>query len=288
MDFHIFIYIALLLLVALLSTRIMKIIKLPNVTGYIITGIIMGPFVFGLLFNNFTFDGIKEAPIFLYVDKIKWVSTIALGFIAFSIGTSFKGSMIKSVGKRVIIITILESLLASVFVIGALTAAHFIFPDQVSWALVLTLGAIASATAPAATLMVIRQYRASGPLVDTLLPVVALDDASALILFAVLFQIATTISLGGSFDVYKMIVKPILEILISLAIGAVLGIIVSLFNKLFLSRNNRLILNIMSIFAACGLYYLFKSPYLGGFELSSLLMCMVIGAIYTNVCKDSG
>ena len=288
MDFHIFIYIALLLLVALLSTRIMKIIKLPNVTGYIITGIIMGPFVFGLLFNNFTFDGIKEAPIFLYVDKIKWVSTIALGFIAFSIGTSFKGSMIKSVGKRVIIITILESLLASVFVIGALTAAHFIFPDQVSWALVLTLGAIASATAPAATLMVIRQYRASGPLVDTLLPVVALDDASALILFAILFQIATTISLGGSFDVYKMIVKPILEILISLAIGAVLGIIVSLFNKLFLSRNNRLILNIMSIFAACGLYYLFKSPYLGGFELSSLLMCMVIGAIYTNVCKDSG
>ena len=288
MDFHIFIYIALLLLVALLSTRIMKIIKLPNVTGYIITGIIMGPFVFGLLFNNFTFEGIKEAPIFLYVDKIKWVSTIALGFIAFSIGTSFKGSMIKSVGKRVIIITILESLLASVFVIGALTAAHFIFPDQVSWALVLTLGAIASATAPAATLMVIRQYRASGPLVDTLLPVVALDDASALILFAVLFQIATTISLGGSFDVYKMIVKPILEILISLAIGAVLGIIVSLFNKLFLSRNNRLILNIMSIFAACGLYYLFKSPYLGGFELSSLLMCMVIGAIYTNVCKDSG
>ncbi len=288
MDFHIFIYIALLLLVALLSTRIMKIIKLPNVTGYIITGIIMGPFVFGLLFNNFTFDGIKEAPIFLYVDKIKWVSTIALGFIAFSIGTSFKGSMIKSVGKRVIIITILESLLASVFVIGALTAAHFIFPDQVSWALVLTLGAIASATAPAATLMVIRQYRASGPLVDTLLPVVALDDASALILFAILFQIATTISLGGSFDVYKMIVKPILEILISLAIGAVLGIIISLFNKLFLSRNNRLILNIMSIFAACGLYYLFKSPYLGGFELSSLLMCMVIGAIYTNVCKDSG
>lgn len=288
MDFHIFIYIALLLLVALLSTRIMKIIKLPNVTGYIITGIIMGPFVFGLLFNNFTFDGIKEAPIFLYVDKIKWVSTIALGFIAFSIGTSFKGSMIKSVGKRVIIITILESLLASVFVIVALTAAHFIFPDQVSWALVLTLGAIASATAPAATLMVIRQYRASGPLVDTLLPVVALDDASALILFAILFQIATTISLGGSFDVYKMIVKPILEILISLGIGAVLGIIVSLFNKLFLSRNNRLILNIMSIFAACGLYYLFKSPYLGGFELSSLLMCMVIGAIYTNVCKDSG
>ena len=288
MDFHIFIYIALLLLVALLSTRIMKIIRLPNVTGYILTGIIMGPFVFGLLFNHFTFEGIKEAPIYQYVDKIKWVSTIALGFIAFSIGTSFKASMIKSVGKKVIIITIFESLFASVCVIGALIVAHIFFPEQVTWPLLLTLGAIAAATAPAATLMVIRQYRARGPLVDTLLPVVALDDASALILFAILFQIATTISLGGSFDVYKMIFKPLIEIIISLAIGAVLGLFISLLNKLFLSRNNRLILCIFSIFAACGLYYLFKAEFMGGFELSSLLMCMVIGAIYTNVCKDSG
>lgn len=288
MDFHIFIYIAVLLLVALASTRLMKIIKLPNVTGYIITGIIMGPFVFGLLFNNFTFEGIKEAPIFQYVDKIKWVSTIALGFIAFSIGTSFKYSVIKAVGKRVIVITILEALFASMLVIVALLIAHFIFPEQVSWQLVLTLGAIASATAPAATLMVIKQYNARGPLVDTLLPVVALDDAAALILFAVLFQIATTLATGGSFDAYKMILKPIIEILISLSIGIVLGLLISLLNKWFLSRNNRLILCIFAIFLACGLYFLFKSPYLGGFELSSLLMCMMIGAIYTNMRQDCG
>ncbi len=288
MDFHIFIYIALLLFVALLSTRLMRLIKLPNVTGFIITGIIMGPFVFGLLFNNFSYDGIKEGLIFGYVNKIKWVSTIALGFIAFSIGTSFKLTVLKSVGKRVLIITVFEALFASLFVIAILVAAHFIFPDQVSWELVLTLGAIASATAPAATLMVIKQYRARGPLVDTLLPVVALDDAAALILFAILFQIASTIAFGGSFDIYKMVFKPIIEILISLNIGIAFGFLISLMNKFFKSRNNRLIICIFSVFAACGLYYLFKSPYLGGFELSSLLMCMMIGAIYTNVSKDSG
>lgn len=288
MDFHIFIYIAVLLLAALLSTRLMKIFKLPNVTGYIITGIIMGPFVFGLLFNNFTYEGIKDAPIYQYVSQIKWVSTIALGFIAFSIGTSFKVSVLKTVGKKVLIITVLEALFASLFVLGALVAVHFIFPNQVSWELVLTLGAIASATAPAATLMVIKQYKARGPLVDTLLPVVALDDAAALILFAILFQIAMTIAAGGSFDVYKMIVKPILEILISISIGAVFGLLISFLNKFFKSRNNRLILCVFSVFACCGLYYLFKSKYLGGFELSSLLMCMMVGAIYTNLRQDSG
>ena len=181
MDFSIFAYIAVLLLVALLSTRLMALLKLPNVTGYIITGIIMGPFLFGFLFNNFSFDNIKDGLIYGFVDKIGWVSTVALGFIAFSIGTSFKATTLKALGKRVIIITALEALGASLLVMVALIAAHFIFPQYVSLELVLTLSAIASATAPAATLMVIKQYRAHGPLVDTLLPVVALDDAAALI-----------------------------------------------------------------------------------------------------------
>ena len=286
---HIFVYIALLLLAALLSTRLMKLLKLPNVTGYIITGIIMGPVVFGLLFNNFSYNNIQESVIYGFVDKIKWVSTIALGFIAFSIGTSFKISTLKAVGKKVVIITIFEALFASILVIIALVVAHFIFPNQVSWELVLTLGAIASATAPAATLMIIKQYKAQGPMVDTLLPVVALDDAAALILFAILFQVATTIAAGtGTFDIYKMLIKPFIEIIISLAIGAALGFFISLLNKWFKSRNNRLIIAIFSIFLACGLYFLFKMPQLGGFELSSLLMCMMIGCIYTNMCKDSG
>lgn len=288
MDFHIFLYIGILLIAALLSTRLMKLFKLPNVTGYIITGIIMGPFVFGVFFNNFTYDGIKTSIIYNFVDQIKWVSTIALGFIAFSIGSSFKSSAIKAVGKKVLVITALEALLASVCVIVALMIAHFIAPDKVSWQLVLVLGAIASATAPAATLMVIKQYNAKGPLVNTLLPVVALDDAMALILFAVLFQIASALSVGGSFDVYKMIFKPIIEILISLGIGAAFGLIISLLNKMFKSRNNRVILAIFAIFSCCGLYFLFKAPYMGGFELSSLLMCMMAGALYTNLFKNSG
>lgn len=287
MEFPLFAYIAILLLAALLSTRLMRIIKLPNVTGYIITGIIVGPFIFGLFFNHFSFDGIKESIIYQYINRISWVSTVALGFIAFSIGTSFKLKTLKAVGKRVLVITVLEALFASLFVIGALVAAHFIFPEQVSWELVLTLGAIASATAPAATLMVIKQYNARGPLVDTLLPVVALDDAAALILFAILFQIATTIAGGGSFNVYKMFVKPILEIIMSLGFGAVLGFFISFMNKFFKSRNNRLIFCIFSVFSALGIYMLFKNPQLGGFELSSLLMCMMAGAIYTNMRKDS-
>ena len=287
MTLPLFAYIAILLLAALLSTRLMKIIKLPNVTGYIVTGIIMGPFVFGLFFNNFTFDGIKESAIYSYVDKISWVSTVALGFIAFSIGTSFKFNVIKSLGKRVVIITILEATCASLFVILSLMVAHFIFPDKISWELVLTLSAIAAATAPAATLMVINQYNANGPLVDTLLPVVALDDAAALILFAILFQIAKTVAMGDGFSIYQMFFKPMIEITISLAIGVALGFFISFMNRFFKSRNNRLIWCIFSVFASLGFYMLFKYPQLGGFELSSLLMCMMAGAVYTNMCPDS-
>ena len=287
MDYLIFAYIAVLLLVALLSTRLMAVLKLPNVTGYIVTGIIMGPFLFGLFFNNFDFSTIKDGVIYNYVDTIGWVSTVALGFIAFSIGTSVKASTLKTLGKRVLVITALEALGASTLVVIALLAAHFIFPQYVSLELALTLSAIASATAPAATLMVIKQYRAHGPLVDTLLPVVALDDAAALILFAILFQIATAIA-GGSVSVYAIIIKPLLEILISLGVGAVLGFVISFANRFFKSRNNRLIWNIFSVFAALGFYYFFKLQWMGGFELSSLLTCMMAGAIYTNFVKESG
>ena len=286
--FSIFAYVAFLLLVALLSTRLVRILKLPNVTGYIVTGIIAGPFIFGLLFNNFTFENIKDGPIYQFVQQINWVSTVALGFIAFSIGTSFRLSTLKAVGKKVIIITILEAFGGSLAVIIALLIAHFIAPNYVSWELVLTLGAIASATAPAATLMVIKQYRARGPLVDTLLPVVALDDAAALILFAVLFQIASALASGNAISPYTIIIKPLLEILISLGVGAILGLIISFMNRFFKSRNNRLIWCIFSIFAALGFYYLFKSEFMGGFELSSLLICMMAGAFYTNLCRDSG
>ena len=287
MDFSIFAYVAILLLVALLSTRLVRILKLPNVTGYIVTGIIMGPFVFGLLFNNFTYDGIKESIIYQHVNTINWVSTVALGFIAFSIGTSFKRATIKALGKRVLIITALEALGATLLVLIVLLILHFIFPQYISIELVLTLAAIASATAPAATLMVIKQYQARGPLVDTLLPVVALDDAAALILFAIFFQIANTFASGVPLSIYTVLLKPLIEIAISLVSGLVIGLFISFMNRFFKSRNNRLIWCIFSVFAALGIYMLFKSPVLGGFELSSLLTCMLAGTIYTNFVSDS-
>ena len=287
MDFSIFAYVAILLLVALLSTRLVRILKLPNVTGYIVTGIIMGPFVFGLLFNNFTYDGIKESIIYQHVNTINWVSTVALGFIAFSIGTSFKKATIKALGKRVLIITALEALGATLLVLIVLLILHFIFPQYISIELVLTLAAIASATAPAATLMVIKQYQARGPLVDTLLPVVALDDAAALILFAIFFQIANTFASGVPLSIYTVLLKPLIEIAISLVSGLAIGLFISFMNRFFKSRNNRLIWCIFSVFAALGIYMLFKSPVLGGFELSSLLTCMMAGTIYTNFVSDS-
>ena len=288
MEFPLYVYIACLLLAALLSSRLMKVLHLPNVTGYIITGIIMGPFVFGLLFNNFQFDGIENSIIATHVSKISWISTVALGFIAFSIGTSFKASTLKTVGKKVIVITLFESLFASLAVLLVMLLAYFISGGAIPLSLALTLAAIAAATAPAATLMVIKQYKARGELVNTLLPVVALDDASALILFAILFQVATSLSSSAGFSAYAMIVKPILEILISLGIGTVLGFLISFLNRFFKSRNNKLVLCILSIFGSLGFYVLFKNQQLGGFELSSLLMCMAAGAIYCNFGKDSG
>ena len=287
MDFSIFGYVAILLLVALFSTRVVRILKLPNVTGYILTGIIMGPFVFGLLFNGFTYEGIKEGIIYKHVNTINWVSTVALGFIAFSIGTSFKKATIKALGKKVLVITILEALSATLLVLAVLITLHFIFRQYISIELVLTLAAIASATAPAATLMVIKQYQARGPLVDTLLPVVALDDAAALILFAIFFQLANTFASGVPLSIYTVLLKPLIEIAISVATGLVLGLLISFMNRFFKSRNNRLIWCIFSVFAALGVYYLFKSPALGGFELSSLLTCMTAGSIYTNFVSDS-
>jgi len=289
MDSFIFLYVAALVLVGLLSTRLMKIIKLPNVTGYIITGIIMGPFVFGLFFNGFDFinAGTSANPIYTYVERLAWINEAALGFIAFSIGSSFKLSSLKAVGKKVIVITALESLFASLAVIASLLVAYFIAPNSIPLPLVLSLSAIAAATAPAATIMIIKQYKAHGPVTQTLLPVVALDDAAALILFAVLFQIAKTVAVGSAFDPYAMFLKPLLEIVISLGIGSILGLVMSFACHFFRSRANRTGWVLFTVFASLGLYYLFKQSFMGGFELSSLLTCMAAGAMYINFRKDS-
>ena len=239
----------------LLMTRIMKKINLPNVTGYLIAGLIAGPYCL-------KFFSAGE------LDNMTVVTNAALGFIAFSIGGEFKLSALKQLGAKIFVITLFEAVGASVLVSAVLLAMGYNAP------LALVLGAIASATAPAATLMVVRQYKASGPVTSTLLPVVAIDDAVCLMLFSILSSVAKTIEAGNGFQVYATIVKPLIEIVLSLVIGFAVGIVLSLCSKFFKSRANRISLVVTAVFLGVGL-----SELMG---LSSLLLCMAIGAALAN------
>lgn len=277
--------IALALLVGLLSTRLMKLLRLPNVTGFLIAGIIFGPYCLGQFIGGWGYgDNTVEA--------ISWISDIALGFIALTIGISFRLDAIKKVGKQVVVITIFEALGGTILVIGALFIAYIFLGDEsLPIGVILTLGAIACATAPAATLMIVKQYNARGPVVNTLLPVVAFDDAVALIAFSVLFAIGKSLILGDNISVIEILVVPLIEIVSSLAIGAVLGVLISLGFKLFKSRNNRMIMCITSVLVVVGLTALATTmdwQILGvSFTFSSLLACMMTGAMIVNLRKDS-
>ncbi len=274
--------IALALFAGLLSSRLMKLLKLPNVTGYLIAGIIFGPFVLGKYIGGWSTDNPETS-----INTIKWISEIALGFIAFTIGCSFKKQAIQQVGKKVIVVTLFEALGGAIVTIGGLLIAHIFLKDQLPISLILTFGAIASATAPAATLMVIRQYKAKGPVVDTLIPVVAFDDAVALIAFAVLFSISKSLSNNTALNVMDILVWPLVEIFGSLVLGAVLGFAISFGFRFFKSRANRSILIICAVLIVIGLSMLAKSK---GWKvsISSLLACMMIGAIFINFRSDAG
>ncbi len=250
----------------LLSTRLMKLLNLPNVTGYLVIGLLLGPFV-GHLFSE---QAIADFSI---------LSDIALGFIAFSIGCEFKLSSLKKIGGKVVIITIFQALLTAIVV----SLAIFAFSRDV--ALSLTLGAIATATAPAATLMVVRQYKAKGPVVDTLLPVVAFDDAIGLIVFSVLLAISKVVATNSGVTLEAVLLAPLIEIFLSLAIGAALGALLALVMRFFKSRANRLSLMIATVLLGVGITKLFAA--IDWYSLSSLLMCMMIGAIFANMRSDS-
>ena len=273
--------IAFALVVGLLSSRLMKLIHLPNVTGYLIAGIIFGPYVLGQFLGWKLTDANS-----LNSTTMSLLSNIALGFIAFSIGSSFKLTALRKVGKSVIVITIFEALGAALFVIGGLFIASLFIKIPVE--IILTLGAIACATAPAATLMVIKQYKARGPVVNTLLPVVAFDDAVALIAFSILFSISTAMAKGTNPNVMDLLVWPLLSILGSIGVGALLGFLVSLACKLFKSRSNRTILCIAAIFICVGLSLMdFKTLIHADINISALLSSMMIGAMVVNLRKDS-
>ncbi|MBQ4517534.1 MAG: cation:proton antiporter [Clostridia bacterium] len=270
------------LLGGLLMTRLFKPLKLPSVTAYLIAGVLIGPYCLGQLgIHGLGFDSMES------VHALKLISDVALGFIAFSIGNEFRLEDLKKIGKQAFVIGIFQAIVATVFVDIALFAIHRIMPDKLSLPQVLTLGAIATATAPAATLMVVRQYKAKGPLTDLLLPIVALDDAVGLIVFAVSFGIAKTIGASAAIDVVSIIVNPLVEIVASLALGALMGFVLTQLEKLFNSNTNRLNMSIAFVFMTVALSMLkfeVGSVHIG---FSSLLVCMMLGTIFCNACPLS-
>lgn len=262
-------------------TRLFKPFKLPAVTAYLIAGVLIGPYCIGALgIDGLGFNSLEA------VSGLSVISQIALGFIAFSIGSEFRLEDLKKIGKQAFVIGIFQALVATVFVDLALLVVHIAMPDKLSLAQMLTLGAIATATAPAATLMVVRQFKAKGPLTSLLLPIVALDDAVGLIVFAVCFGIAKTL-VSGTVDLVSIILNPLLEIVCSLLLGAVMGWILTQIEKLFNSNTNRLNMTIALVTLAAALSSLkfeFGSVHIG---FSSLLVCMMLGTIFCNICPLS-
>ena len=278
---HTLLSIAVAVLAGLMMTRVLKPLKLPDVTAYLIAGVIVGPFCLGALgVKGLGFNTSED------VAALSLISEIALGFIAFSIGNEFRLSDLKHTGKQAAVIGVLQALAATVLVDIALLIVHKIMPDKLTAAQAITLGAIATATAPAATLMVVRQYKAKGPLTSLLLPVVALDDAVGLIVFAVSFGIARTLS-SGVVDIISILVNPLVEIVASLALGAVMGWLLTQLEKLFNSNTNRLSLTIgfVIITAALSMLEFHVGPVSIGF--SSLLVCMMLGPVFCNLCPLS-
>ena len=272
---------AVVLLAGLIMSRLIKPLQLPAVTAYLISGILIGPFCLGRL----GIDGLGFASL-EQVEGFGLVADIALGFIAFAIGNEFRLSQLKETGKQATVIGIVQAFIATIFVDIALIIVHVIVGDKLSLAAAVTLGAIAAATAPAATLMVVRQYKAKGKLTDLLLPIVALDDAVGLIIFAVSFGIAKAFTLG-EVSVVSIIVEPIIEIVLSLLLGAIMGVLLNFAERFFHSRSKRLSIAVTFVLLAVALSMI-KFNVAGihcGF--SSLLVCMMLGTLFCNLCEFS-
>ena len=280
-EFMVLLSVSIALLAGLLMTRAFKPLKLPSVTAYLIAGVLIGPYCLGALgITGLGFNSHTD------VSALSVVSEVALGFIAFSIGNEFILSDLKKTGKQALTIGVLQAVVAMLLVDVALIGMHFVMPDKLSLAQAITLGAIATATAPAATLMVVRQYKAKGPLTKLLLPIVALDDAVGLIAFAVSFGIAKTL-VSGEIDMISILVNPIIEIACSLILGAIMGWVLTQLEKLFNSNTNRLNLTIAAVFLTASLSML--EFHIGPVQIhfSSLLTCMMLGTVFCNMCEVS-
>ena len=275
--------IAVSLFVGLILSRVVKPLKLPAVTGYLIAGLLIGPFVLGRLgVEGIGFTSFNE------VSVLKPISDVALGFIAFAIGNEFRLKQLKIIGRQATIVAVFQALSATILVDLGLLGLHLLMPDKINVADCITLGAIATATAPAATLMVVNQYKAKGPLVDILLPIVALDDAVGLIVFAVSFGIAKSLVSGVGVSLVSVLVNPLLEVFASLALGTVLGLIYTWFERFFHSRSKRLCVAITFVIFAVSLsmlrFGLGAEVELG---FSPLLVCMMMATVFCNICPSS-
>ena len=265
----------------LMLTRLGNKLRLPDVTAYLVAGVLIGPCVIGALH----IPGVGFSS-FAELEALGAISDVALGFIAFSIGNEFRLSQLRETGRQALVIGILQALVTTLVVDAALLGLHFLFPQALSVPAAITLGAIAAATAPAATLMVVRQYKAKGKLTDLLLPIVALDDAVGLVVFAVSFGVARALS-SGIVDVYTIVVNPILEILGSLFLGALAGLGLAKIEPFFHSNTNRIAMSISFVFLTVALSML-KIP-AGGATIgfSPLLVCMMLGSVFCNLCPLS-
>lgn len=282
-EFKILFSLALGLAAGLFLSRVVKPLKLPAVTGYLIAGIIIGPSLLGRLGITGVFSTLGELE---GVGTL--VQDVALGFIAFSIGTEFELSSLKKTGKQATVIGIVQALVAMLAVDAVLIGLHFFLGEEkLPLSVAVTLGAIATATAPAATLMVVKQYKAKGPLTDILLPIVALDDAVGLVCFAVSIGVAQAIE-GGSVGVASLVVNPLLEVFGSLLLGSIVGVVFTAVESLFKSNSKRLCISITFILLTIALSQL-RIGFGGGVELgfSSLLSCMMLGTVFCNICPSA-
>lgn len=269
------------MIAGLLVSRIARKFRLPAVTAYLVAGVLIGPYLLGAL----KIDGIgfNDAS---QLAALEIISNAALGFIAFSIGNEFRLKSLKETGKQATVIGILQALAATLVVDAALIGLHFLMPEKISLPAAITLGAVAAATAPAATLMVVRQYKAKGKLTSLLLPIVALDDAVGLVVFAVSFGIARAMQ-SGVVDVVSIVVEPLIEIVASLGLGALMGMILTFIEKIFHSGSKRLALCIAFVLITAGVSLLKFN--VGGVKIgfSSLLACMMLGTMFCNMCDFS-
>lgn len=269
------------LMAGLLMSRLAKLAKLPAVTAYLVAGIVIGPYLIGRLgIPGLGFGSMEE------IEHFSGFSEVALGFIAFSIGNEFRLSQLKATGKQATVIGIFQAVLTTVLVDAVLIGLHFLMPDKLPLEAAIVLGAIASATAPAATLMVVKQYKAKGPLTDILLPIVALDDAVGLILFSISFGIAKGLK-SGEVSIVSILLEPIIEVVLSLLLGAVMGYLFTFFERFFHSNSKRLSMSLAFVLLTVAISMIKFE--IGGihFAFSSLLVCMMLGTVFCNICDFS-